>query len=86
MKTPLIGFDARKLRDFGIGTYIRQLLRAMARRPESEAYRFRIYRKAADQELLDDLPERFEMVTEESAGYSVAELTRFALQSGLIAG
>jgi alpha-1,3-rhamnosyl/mannosyltransferase len=78
MKTPLIGFDARKVRDFGIGTYIRQLLRAMARRPESEAYRFRVYRKAADRELLADLPERFEMVAEESAGYSVSELTRFA--------
>ncbi len=39
----LIGFDARKIRDFGIGTYIRQLLEAMARRPESEAYRFRVY-------------------------------------------
>jgi alpha-1,3-rhamnosyl/mannosyltransferase len=78
MKTPLIGFDARKVRDFGIGTYIRQLLRAMARRPESEAYRFRVYRRAADKELLADLPERFEMVSEESAGYSVAELTRFA--------
>jgi alpha-1,3-rhamnosyl/mannosyltransferase len=78
MKTQLIGFDARKVRDFGIGTYIRQLLRAVARRPESEAYRFRVYRRAADRELLADLPERFEMVSEESAGYSVSELTRFA--------
>jgi glycosyltransferase involved in cell wall biosynthesis len=75
-RTPLVGFDARKIRDFGIGTYIRQLLQAMARRPESENYRFRVYLRGADRELLDDLPPRFEAVAEESRGYSVAELTR----------
>ena len=75
---PLIGIDARKLRDFGIGTYIRQLLVAMAARPESESYRFRVYLRAGDRELLEALPERFVLVPEESPGYSVAELTRFA--------
>jgi glycosyltransferase involved in cell wall biosynthesis len=74
--SPLIGFDARKIRDFGIGTYIRQLLEAMARRPESEDYRFRVYLRAADRELLDGFPPRFEPVAEESAGYSISELTR----------
>ncbi len=76
MRAPLIGFDARKVRDFGIGTYIRQLLEAIARRPEGAGYRFRVYRKAADRDLFAELPERFEMVSEESAGYSIAELTR----------
>jgi len=75
---PLIGIDARKIRDFGIGTYIRQLLEAMARRPESADYRFRVYLRQGDRELLSGLPERFETVSEDSPGYSVAELTRFA--------
>jgi alpha-1,3-rhamnosyl/mannosyltransferase len=75
-RTPLVGFDARKIRDFGIGTYIRQLLQAMARRRESEDYRFRVYLRGADRELLADLPPRFETVAEESRGYSLAELTR----------
>ncbi len=75
---PRIGIDARKLRDFGIGTYIRQLLYAIARRPESEEYRFRVYLRDGDRDLLSELPERFERVGEEAAGYSVAELTRFA--------
>ena len=66
---PLIGIDARKLRDFGIGTYIRQLLEAMARRPESEAYRFRVYRRQGDAELLAGLPAHFEQASEESRGY-----------------
>jgi len=75
---PLIGIDARKIRDFGIGTYIRQLLEALGRRPESAAYRFRVYLRPGDRALLEDLPEHFETVAEESGGYSVAELTRFA--------
>ncbi len=75
---PLIGVDARKIRDFGIGTYIRQLLEAVARSPESAEYRFRVYLRQGDRELLGKLPEHFETVCEESAGYSVAELTRFA--------
>jgi glycosyltransferase involved in cell wall biosynthesis len=78
MRTPLIGVDARKIRDFGIGTYIRQLLEAMARRPESAEYRFRVYLRQGDRELLAGLPPHFETIAEESPGYSVAELTRFA--------
>ena len=74
----LIGIDARKIRDFGIGTYIRQLLEAMARRAESRAYRFRVYLRQGDRDLLASLPSHFETVAEESPGYSLAELTRFA--------
>jgi alpha-1,3-rhamnosyl/mannosyltransferase len=75
---PLIGIDARKIRDFGIGTYIRQLLEALARRPESADYRFRVYLRQGDRELLAGLPERFVTVAEESPGYSASEMTRFA--------
>jgi glycosyltransferase involved in cell wall biosynthesis len=75
---PRIGIDARKLRDFGIGSYTRHLLDAVARRPEAERYRFRLYRRRADADLLPDLPANFEAVDEEAPGYSVRELTRFA--------
>ena len=75
---PLIGIDARKAKDFGIGSYIRHLLEAMGRNPESPKYRFRVYVPRADLDSLPELPAHFEAVTEDSAGYSLAELTGFA--------
>lgn len=77
-RTPRIGIDARKLTHFGIGTYIRNLLEGIARRPESLAYRFRVYVPGADVGALPELPSHFEVVPEDSPGYSIAELTRFA--------
>jgi glycosyltransferase involved in cell wall biosynthesis len=73
-----IGIDARKLKDYGIGSYIRNLLQAIARREESERYRFRVYVRAADHDALPPLPPHFEIADEESPGYSIAELTGFA--------
>jgi len=78
MNAPRIGFDARKIRDFGIGSYVRHLLEAVARREESRAYRFRVYARRADRDLLSGLPDHFEVVPEESPGYSLSELTLFA--------
>lgn len=78
MTRALIGFDARKSKDFGIGSYIRELIGAIARRPESEEYRFRVYTRRADRDAFAGLPARFEIVEEEARGYSVAELTRYA--------
>ena len=75
---PLIGIDARKLKDFGIGSYIRNLLESVGKRPESFEYRFRVYVRKADLEDLPDLPAHFEVAHDESPGYSLAELTRFA--------
>ena len=77
-RTARIGIDARKLTHFGIGTYIRNLLEGIARRPESLAYRFRVYVPGADVGALPELPSHFEVVPEDSPGYSIAELTRFA--------
>ena len=77
---PVIGVDARKLVDFGIGSYIRHLLEAISRRPEAERYRFRVYTRKADREALPPLPANFEVVLEDSPGYSLAELTRFAFR------
>ena len=75
---PLVGIDARKLKDFGIGSYIRNLLESVGKRPESFEYRFRVYVRKADLEDLPDLPAHFEVAHDESPGYSLAELTRFA--------
>ena len=77
-RTPRIGIDARKLADFGIGSYIRNLIEAIARRPESERYHFRVYAPGAESAALPALPGHFEIVAEDSPGYSVAELTGFA--------
>ena len=77
-RLPRIGIDARKLADFGIGSYIRNLIEAIARRPESERYRFRVYVPSQGRAALPPLPERFELVEEDSPGYSVSELTGFA--------
>jgi glycosyltransferase involved in cell wall biosynthesis len=73
---PRIGIDARKLKDYGIGSYIRNLLEAIGRMPDSAAYRFRVYTGRADAADLPDLPPHFEVAYDESPGYSVAELTR----------
>jgi len=71
-----VGIDARKLKDYGIGSYIRNLLEAIGRRPESRAYRFRVYAHRSDADALPELPDNFEVAHDDSPGYSVAELTR----------
>jgi glycosyltransferase involved in cell wall biosynthesis len=77
-RPPRIGIDARKLTHFGIGSYIRNLLEAIARSPESLPYRFRVYVHSRDRDAVPELPAHFEIAAEDSPGYSVAELTRFA--------
>jgi glycosyltransferase involved in cell wall biosynthesis len=79
-RLPSIGIDARKLKDFGIGSYIRNLLEAMGRRPEAARYRFRVYARRADRDAMPPLPGNFEVVEEDSPGYSLGELTRFAFR------
>lgn len=80
VRTPVIGIDARKLKDFGIGSYIRNLLDAISRRPESERYQFRVYARRADRDVLPELGPNFDVIEEDSPGYSIAELTRFAFR------
>ncbi|HVQ54307.1 MAG TPA: hypothetical protein VMT25_03965, partial [Thermoanaerobaculia bacterium] len=75
---PRIGIDARKLADLGIGSYIRNLIEGISRRPEAEQYLFRVYVPAADRDALPPLPPHFEVVEDDSPGYSISELTGFA--------
>src|SRR5262249_5610073 len=77
-RPPLVGIDARKVGDCGIGSHIRSLLEAMAARPESERFRFRIYLRGEDREVLPAMPAQFEAVEESARGYSLAEMTGFA--------
>ena len=67
-----IGIDARKLGDFGIGTYIQNLIRSLAKLDQENDY-FLFVGPSADGSLVD-LPDNFHLVTERSPVYSVREL------------
>jgi glycosyltransferase involved in cell wall biosynthesis len=64
-----IGIDARKISDFGIGTYVRGLLRGLATVRESETYVV-----FAPAEAAKFLPHGFEYVELNTPHYSVREL------------
>jgi glycosyltransferase involved in cell wall biosynthesis len=72
-----IGIDARKLHDFGIGTYIRNLLRQLARIDRDTE--FVMLARPADCEALGRLGENFRAVPETAPNYSVAEQFRIPL-------
>jgi glycosyltransferase involved in cell wall biosynthesis len=66
-----IGIDARKLHDFGIGTYIRNLLRQLARLDTTTEYVLLCRRE--DRPVLATLGENFRPVPESAGNYSIAE-------------
>ena len=66
-----IGIDARKLHDFGIGTYIRNLLRHLARIDRQTEYV--VVCRQADVAFLQTLGENFRAVPEAAGNYSIAE-------------
>jgi glycosyltransferase involved in cell wall biosynthesis len=72
-----IGIDARKLHDFGIGTYIRNLLRQLARLDRQTE--FVVFCRAEDRETLGSLGENFRPVEESAPNYSIAEQIRIPL-------
>ena len=51
-----IGIDARKLKDYGIGSYIQNLLESLGKLPESSAYRFRVYARQSDADAVPSCP------------------------------
>ena len=66
-----IGIDVRKLHDFGIGTYIRNLLRQLARLDHDTEYV--LFSQPDDCAGLGSLGENFRTVPETAGKYSVAE-------------
>jgi glycosyltransferase involved in cell wall biosynthesis len=76
----LVGFDARKANDFGIGTYVRGLLDAF--RASATDFRFAIF---GPQGSCPDDP-RFRWIEDTTPGYSLSELwrlSRAARQAGV---
>src|SRR5688500_6308127 len=66
-----VAIDARKLHDFGIGTYIRNLLRGLARIDRQTEYV--LLSRAADLEAAAQLGPNFRGVLEPSPNYSLRE-------------
>ena len=54
-----IGIDARKIQDFGIGTYVRNLIRSLAAIDAEN--RYVLLAKPGDREGLLDLPDNFQV-------------------------
>ncbi len=73
-----IAIDARKWRDYGIGTYVRNLVRHLARLDRETTYF--LFCDRADEATLRDLAENFVPVVEDSAGYSLREHVSIPLQ------
>jgi glycosyltransferase involved in cell wall biosynthesis len=66
-----VAIDARKWRDYGIGTYVRNLVRHLARLDRETTYF--LLCEHADEPFLRDLAENFVPIVDNSDGYSVRE-------------
>jgi glycosyltransferase involved in cell wall biosynthesis len=66
-----IAIDTRKWRDYGIGTYVRNLVRHLAHLDRDTTYF--LFCDRSDESTLRDLAENFVPVVEESGGYSLRE-------------
>jgi glycosyltransferase involved in cell wall biosynthesis len=66
-----VAIDARKLHDFGIGTYIRNLLRYLARLDRDSEYL--LLCEEADLDVPRQLGENFRAIVERSPNYSIRE-------------
>jgi glycosyltransferase involved in cell wall biosynthesis len=66
-----IAIDVRKWRDFGVGTYVRNLIRHLARLDPETTYF--LFCHEGDAATLRDLAENFVPVVDSSAGYGVRE-------------
>src|SRR6185295_16244885 len=68
---PKIAIDARKWRDYGIGTYVRNLVRHLAHLDRESTYF--LFCDPADEATLRDLAENFVPVVDTSRGYRLQE-------------
>lgn len=71
-----IAIDARKARDFGIGTYIRNLVQGLAALDRENHYVLLV--GPGGKEALGPLPDNFELVAERCPVYSVRELGKLS--------
>lgn len=73
-----IGIDARKVRDFGIGVYVSNVIRGLARieaeREDSAGNEYILFVRPEDRDFADDLPPNFSCVIERSPVYSLREI------------
>ena len=72
-----IAIDARKLRDYGIGTYVRNLLRHLSRLDSETEYV--LLCRAEDSGVAEELGENFRAICEPARTYSVSEQLRIPL-------
>jgi glycosyltransferase involved in cell wall biosynthesis len=72
-----IAIDARKLRDYGIGTYVRNLLRHLSRLDKTTEYV--VLCQVADCATVEEFGENFRAVPEAAPGYSIREQLRVPL-------
>ena len=75
-----IAIDVRKLHDFGIGTYVRNLLRQLSRLDHDTEYV--LLCQHDDQQAVRELGENFRAVTESAGPYSVSEQLSVPLHLG----
>ncbi len=77
-----IGIDARKVRDFGIGVYVANLIRGLAelepRDEKGQDHEYVLFVRPEDRHFADDLPPNFSTVVERSAVYSLREIAMMA--------
>ena len=66
-----IAIDARKWRDYGIGTYVRNLLRHLARLDQATDYVVLCHQR--DRNVAGELGANFQAVIDASPGYSIRE-------------
>lgn len=75
-----IAIDVRKLYDFGIGTYVRNLLRQLSRLDHDTEYV--LLGRPGDDGFAGELGENFRLVAESSGQYSVGEQLSIPLKLG----
>ncbi len=75
-----IAIDARKIRDFGIGTYIRNLIRELGRQDLENNYLVLIGPESRGSGVLGGLPKNFRIVTQRAPVYSLRELVALSWQ------
>jgi len=73
-----IAIDTRKLQDFGIGTYVRNLVRGLAEIDREN--RYLLITGPQSRDLLTDLPKNFQIVLERSPVYSLREFAALSWQ------